>query len=211
MQELENKEVEVAAEEPKEVAVEAPKVVAAPPKPEPVAPKRANTDAELLRRINPTTIYPPLWAKMEQLAKNCRTRGVDYWAIAGLRTVEEQNGLYAQGRSKPGKIVTNAKGGHSCHNFGLALDFAMDKDVSREGLQPDFSSAQLYKVLAEEAKKLGLEAGFYWTRLPDSPHIQLPLSRVFGKPESQVLADLRIAYAAGGLSAVWALLNKYRW
>lgn len=39
-----------------------------------------------------------------------------------LRTIEEQDAIYAQGRSKPGKIVTNAVGGSSWHNYGLAAD-----------------------------------------------------------------------------------------
>lgn len=49
-----------------------------------------------------------------------------------LRTIAEQDGLYAQGRSKPGPIVTNAKGGKSYHNYGLAIDFCLlyDKNVN---------------------------------------------------------------------------------
>ncbi len=42
-----------------------------------------------------------------------------------LRTIAQQNILYAQGRTNPGPIVTNAKGGQSYHNYGLALDFAL--------------------------------------------------------------------------------------
>ena len=38
------------------------------------------------------------------------------------RSFDEQNHLYAQGRTKPGKIVTYAKGGQSYHNFGLAFE-----------------------------------------------------------------------------------------
>ena len=47
-----------------------------------------------------------------------------------LRTFAEQDVLYAQGRSKPGKVVTNAKGGQSYHNYGLAIDIVLliDKD-----------------------------------------------------------------------------------
>ena len=47
-----------------------------------------------------------------------------------LRTFAEQDALFAQGRSKPGKIVTNAKGGMSYHNYGLAIDIVLlvDKD-----------------------------------------------------------------------------------
>ena len=42
----------------------------------------------------------------------------------GLRTYAEQDALYAQGRTTPGPIVTNARGGQSYHNFGLAIDVA---------------------------------------------------------------------------------------
>jgi len=47
-----------------------------------------------------------------------------------LRTYAEQNALYAQGRTTAGKVVTNAKGGRSYHNFGLAVDIVLvvDKD-----------------------------------------------------------------------------------
>lgn len=47
-----------------------------------------------------------------------------------LRTYAEQNALYAQGRTTPGKIVTQARGGRSYHNFGLAVDIVLvvDKD-----------------------------------------------------------------------------------
>lgn len=42
-----------------------------------------------------------------------------------LRTFEESDKLYAQGRTEPGKIVTKSKAGQSYHNYGLALDFAL--------------------------------------------------------------------------------------
>jgi peptidoglycan L-alanyl-D-glutamate endopeptidase CwlK len=47
-----------------------------------------------------------------------------------IRTFAEQDGLWEIGRTKPGKIVTNAKGGYSYHNYGLAKDivFLLDKD-----------------------------------------------------------------------------------
>jgi peptidoglycan LD-endopeptidase CwlK len=53
------------------------------------------------------------------------------WADAGhvviltctYRSPAEQDALYAQGRTLPGKVVTHAKGGESLHNRGLAVDF----------------------------------------------------------------------------------------
>jgi len=47
--------------------------------------------------------------------------------VQGLRTFEEQNKLYRQGRTEPGNIVTKAKGGQSYHNYGLAVDFCVLK------------------------------------------------------------------------------------
>lgn len=44
---------------------------------------------------------------------------------SGYRSFAEQNKLYAQGRTAPGKIVTNAKGGQSNHNYGLAIDYVL--------------------------------------------------------------------------------------
>lgn len=42
---------------------------------------------------------------------------------SGYRSFEEQDALYAQGRTTPGDIVTNAKGGESAHNYGCATDW----------------------------------------------------------------------------------------
>src|SRR6478736_3448878 len=49
--------------------------------------------------------------------------------VQGLRTIEEQDALYAQGRTIPGKVVTKAKGGSSYHNYGLAIDLVEIKDL----------------------------------------------------------------------------------
>lgn len=159
---------------------------------------------DLFKRINCTALYPPLVSKIQALAAACQARGVDYWAISGERTHEEQNALYAQGRTKPGNIVTNAKGGQSMHNFAIAVDFCKDKDTTRDGLQPDYTDPA-YTVLGEEAAKVGLEWGGKW-KFKDLPHVQLPIGKVGLK-----LFDLQQAYAKGGKAAVFALLDKYRW
>jgi hypothetical protein len=45
-----------------------------------------------------------------------------YSVQQGLRSIPQQNALYAQGRSVPGAIVTDAIGGSSPHNYGMAVD-----------------------------------------------------------------------------------------
>lgn len=48
--------------------------------------------------------------------------GIHLLVTSTLRTYQEQADIYAQGRTRPGKRVTNARPGYSWHNFGLAFD-----------------------------------------------------------------------------------------
>jgi peptidoglycan L-alanyl-D-glutamate endopeptidase CwlK len=169
-------------------------------------------NTELFKKIDTSKLYPPLLIKLEQLIENCSKRGVDYYAVSGFRDWEEQDKLYAQGRNKKGKVidksqvVTNAKGGESNHNYSVAADWCADSDKTRYGLQPNWNT-ESYRILAEEAQHLGLEAGFFW-KFKDAPHIQLNLAK-----NGLSFQDLRNAYTtdSGGMSAVWALLDKYSW
>lgn len=156
--------------------------------------------SELLnaKRINLDLLYPPFLEKVINVLARCRARGADYYIISGTRTWDEQQELYNQGRTKPGKIVTNARPGYSFHNFGLAVDCARDKDLDRKGLQPDWN-LESYRILAEEVKEEGLDSGFYW-KFKDAPHIQ----PVFPKG---ILRTFRELYAKGGYKAVWENLK----
>ncbi len=102
--------------------------------------------------------------------------------VQGLRTIDEQNEIYAQGRTKPGKIVTKAKGGHSYHNYGLAIDFALlqDKDGngSYETLSWDTSSDADHDSIKDwqEVVRIFEAAGWVWggkfSTIKDAPHLQ---------------------------------------
>ncbi|CAM4014822.1 LysM peptidoglycan-binding domain-containing protein [Geobacillus stearothermophilus] len=124
-------------------------------------------------------VHPVVAAKARQLIEEAYREGINVIITQGLRTVEEQNALYAQGRTKPGKIVTNAKGGYSYHNFGLAFDFAIMKDDGNISWNVD----DKWKLVAQIGKSLGLEWGGDWKSFPDYPHFQY----TFGLS----LADLR--------------------
>jgi peptidoglycan L-alanyl-D-glutamate endopeptidase CwlK len=69
-----------------------------------------------------------LHPKVKELAlqhiQKCKEAGIDLCIYCTYRSIEEQNALYAQGRTKPGKIVTRAKGGQSFHNYRVAYDCA---------------------------------------------------------------------------------------
>lgn len=161
--------------------------------------------SELIKKIDLDKLYMPFVEKYLQLLANCDKKGSRYYAISGTRTFAEQGELYAQGRTKPGDIVTKAKPGWSAHNYGVAGDSCKDKDVVKAGLQPDWN-LQEYKVLAVEAEALGLEAAFNWKSFQEGPHVQLPLSK-YGLTFPALLK----IHDNGGIPAVWKHLDGFKW
>lgn len=102
-----------------------------------------------------------------------------------LRSFKEQNELYAQGRTTKGKIVTNAKGGQSFHNYGLALDIVLLVDNDGNGPfeeaswdeKKDFDNDNLsdWKEIVAIFKRYGWEWGGDW-KFQDTPHFQKTFS-----------------------------------
>lgn len=151
-----------------------------------------------LNRIDKSKLYPVFLELIKTLLINCEKRGHTFFAISGYRSPEEQSKLYSQGRTLAGKIVTNAKAFESFHNFGLAVDLCHDLDHNKEtGLQPDWNMAP-YKILQEEANKLGLTSGLDFKTFPEGPHVQFKTNKT--------LAQLKELYLKGGLSEVFTQL-----
>lgn len=134
-------------------------------------------------------LHPVVLAAATVLIERCYVRGVPILITQGLRTIAEQDALYAQGRTKPGSIVTNAKGGYSYHNFGLAVDFALllpnGSSVSWD-MNRDYNGNNIkdWIEVVEEAEKLGFEWGGDWITFKDYPHFQM----VFGLTLTQLRA-----------------------
>lgn len=112
-------------------------------------------------------VHPELAARFERVRTACAALGVTIIPTQGLRTIAEQDALYAKGRTAPGKIVTNARGGSSLHNFGRAIDFAflVDGKASWDDRLP-------WALVGAMGVHLGLEWGGAWVRFPDRPHFQ---------------------------------------
>lgn len=121
-------------------------------------------------------VHPVVMDKALKLVENSYKRGVCIAITQGYRSKEEQDELYAQGRTKSGKIVTNAKGGESYHNYGLAFDFCIivNDDKYVWNIDEDFDGDKKadWMEVVEEAKKLGLEWGGDWKGFKDYPHFQ---------------------------------------
>lgn len=109
---------------------------------------------------------------------------------SGYRSAKEQNALYAQGRSEPGRVVTNAKAGQSYHNYGLAVDFVIihnnetDYDLNTDRNRNDIPD---WQELGELGRALGFEWGGDWNSFPDYPHLQMD----FGLSIRQLAAGKR--------------------
>lgn len=77
-------------------------------------------------RFELSVIYA--WICAEVNSEYCQVRFT--WV---LRTNKQQDNFYAQGRTKPGNKVTNAKAGQSYHNYGLAVDICLLIDRDKNG------------------------------------------------------------------------------
>lgn len=100
----------------------------------------------------------------------------DVRIISGSRTYAEQDALYAIGRTVrvTDGVVTNAQGGESNHNFGLAWDigiFASDGRYMNGRKDGDHSAYQLIGAMTKSIDKL--EWGGNWKSFKDQPHYQL--------------------------------------
>jgi peptidoglycan L-alanyl-D-glutamate endopeptidase CwlK len=75
--------------------------------------------------------------------------------------------LYAQGRTAPGKKVTNAKGGQSFHNWKVAFDFCPIVNG-----KPNWNDVALYTKCGEIAESVGLEWAGRWKSFKELAHCQ---------------------------------------
>lgn len=118
-----------------------------------------------------TLCHPRLQVMAAKLVEECSRQGLKIKIGETLRTVAEQDALYAQGRTKPGNIVTNAKGStySSYHQWGVAFDF-----FRNDGAGAYNESGNFFARVGAIGVALGLEWGGNWKSPVDKPHFQLP-------------------------------------
>lgn len=128
-------------------------------------------------------LHPLVKEKARELINKAEAEGIKLRVTDTLRTWAEQDEKYAQGRTKAGSIVTNAKGGQSNHNFGLAMDVV--EIVNGKAV---WDSKNWDKI-----GKIGKSVGFFWggdfKSITDKPHFEM----TFGK----TLAQLQTLYSSG--------------
>ena len=118
-----------------------------------------------------TLCHPRLQELAGELLRECSAQGLAIQIGETLRTVEEQDALYAQGRTEPGNIVTNAPGSSysSYHQWGTAFDF-----FRNDGKGAYYDSDGFFARVGAIGVPLVLEWGGNWKNPMDKPHFQLP-------------------------------------
>lgn len=119
---------------------------------------------------NISDLHPRLQQKVTELKDKCKQQDLMIGIGECLRTVEEQEILYAQGRTKPGNIVTNVRGTSysSQHQWGIAFDF-----YRNDGTGAYNETDQFFEKVGTIGKSLGLGWGGDFMSIKDPPHLFL--------------------------------------
>lgn len=109
-----------------------------------------------------------VWAFMKALEE----AGITVLVTCTVRTPQEQEELYAQGRTRPGRIVTNAKAWQSWHNVRRAVDI-----VPLRNGKPVWGTQGvdliLWRQIGEIGEAHGLEWAGRWRKFREYPHFQV--------------------------------------
>jgi peptidoglycan L-alanyl-D-glutamate endopeptidase CwlK len=140
-------------------------------------------------------LHPALVAALRRTVADLAMQGIAVEIVQGLRTFEEQDALYAKGRTQPGQIVTQARGGESNHNYGLAADLC-----PYAGGKPDWNApVAVWAAIGAAATAHGLSWGGAWKKFIDKPHVELP---------AMTVRECLTCFRQGGIDAVWTTASK---
>jgi peptidoglycan L-alanyl-D-glutamate endopeptidase CwlK len=115
-------------------------------------------------------LHPAVGMKARRHLQLCEEAGIDLLVTSTYRDNESQAELFAQGRTKPGRIVTKANAGESYHNFKCAYD-VVPLRAGKPVWTTSGADAKLWLKVGELGELAGLEWGGRW-KFKDMPHFQ---------------------------------------
>jgi len=119
------------------------------------------------------TIYPPLLKAVQGVLTQMAAEGHPMRICQGVRTTEEQQKLWQQGRTTPGKIITNADGVKKKSNHQVREDgWGHAVDCCFTTGDP-FGESQPWARFGELVRAAGLKWGGDWVSFKDRPHVEL--------------------------------------
>lgn len=162
-------------------------------------------------------VHPVLAGRTAQLAERLGLEDIPMGISQALRSWSQQDTLWNRGRTTPGApcehdglfrpvgmcpehplglTVTNAKGGQSMHNFGLAVDVFAEDCQGRPDWNVSHPAWQRILALAPVVK---LAEGAVWRTFPDDPHLY-PEECPAGPTD-----EMRQTFLDGGMASVWEM------
>lgn len=121
----------------------------------------------ILSQSNFVGLQPKVQRMAEEVIAEMFNQGFAVMVYQGYRSIADQNYLYQQGRTRIGQKVTNARGGQSYHNFGVAVDIVFMVDG-----KPSWDDSHPWHLLGEVGESAGFEWGGRWSGFVDLPHFQ---------------------------------------
>jgi len=113
-------------------------------------------------------LNPKVAAMCSEFINRCKAQNIDVIITSTYRDAASQAALYAQGRTTPGKIVTNARAGQSFHNWKVAFDFC--PIVNGKAV---WDNKDLFATCGNIAESVGLEWAGRWSgKLKETAHCQ---------------------------------------
>ncbi len=112
-------------------------------------------------------LHPKVATLCQEFIDTCALESVDVLITSTYRDHESQEALYAQGRTKPGARVTNARGGQSWHNWRCAFDF-----VPIVNGKAQWQDTATFVRCGEVAELVGLEWAGRWKTFKELAHCQ---------------------------------------
>ena len=136
-------------------------------------PKRTIAQRAVALVSDPLAGLDPALARITRMTVGAMAElGKPVRVVEGYRSNERQAALYAQGRTTPGRIVTNAKPGQSKHNVGKAVDFVF-RETGYDAPQKDWDLLWMMCNSFGLATGVALEWGGNWRGFPDRPHVEM--------------------------------------
>lgn len=162
-------------------------------------------------------VIPDLANRIRAAAAILAAQGTYLCVIQGYRTWAQQNVDYAQGRTSTphGHIITDARGGQSMHNYGMAVDVVPYLRGDGGALNWNPATPQ-YQAMVDAIKAQGVAWGGDWANaaeLGDYDHFQV--AGLPATPSEVMQADYQAASTnpdvEGIEQAIWtaALQGRY--
>jgi peptidoglycan L-alanyl-D-glutamate endopeptidase CwlK len=116
-------------------------------------------------------LHPKVAIMCKKFIAECDKQDIDILITSTYRDGESQTALYAQGRTKPGNIVTNAKAGQSFHNWKCAFDVVPLRN-GKPVWGTNGKDVELWNKVGAIGESVGLEWAGRWKRFKEFPHFQ---------------------------------------